>query len=102
MGIEQAREAAAAAARANPIQPKKLAAAPAPKFGAAVDVTDDAPLAASAGPAPLRVASLAKCGYYFEDASEELVKVTVPLEAACGDEPLPKDGAVACVFADFP
>ena len=49
----------------------------------------------------LPTASLAKCGYYFEDANDTLVKVTVPCEAACAGAELPKDGAVSCVFTDF-
>jgi len=101
MGVEQAREAAAAAARAAPPPPQKIDAVKAPVFGAAAagnisDISDGAPAARAH-----QTASLAKCGYYFEDASDDLVKVTVPLEAACAGEPLPKEGAVACVFSDF-
>jgi hypothetical protein len=54
MGIEQAREAAAAAARATPLAPKKIVASAAPTFGAAVDVSD----VPTAAPPP--TASLAK------------------------------------------
>lgn len=99
LGIEQAREAAAAAARATPLPPKKIEAAPMPTYGAAVADLSDAAVAGE--PAQLRLASLAKCGYYFEDASDELVKVTVPLEAACDGLPLPKEGAAQCSFHDL-
>lgn len=99
MGIVQAREAAAAAARAMPLPPKKIEAAPTPSFGAASAAVDVAE--APSAPAVGRVASLAKSGYYFEDASDELVKVTVPCEVACDGLTLPKEGAVTCSFTDF-
>uniref|UniRef100_A0A7S2D623 CS domain-containing protein n=1 Tax=Haptolina brevifila TaxID=156173 RepID=A0A7S2D623_9EUKA len=93
MSLEQAREAAAAAARANPIAPKKVEAAAEMVVGSGVGK----PAAVVAE----TTESLAKCGYWFEDASDELVKVTVPMEAACNGAPLPKEGAVSAHFTDM-
>jgi len=98
MGIEQAREAAAAAARANPVVPKKLAASDGPKVGAQHHA---APTPSGAAPAKPATASLAKCGYYFEDVDSNKIKVTVPLAAAFADEPLPTEGAVTVTFTEL-
>ena len=57
--------------------------------------------AAARPAAPAATASLAKCGYYFEDISEVLVQVTVPLEAACEGAALPKKGALVCAFSEL-
>ena len=115
LGVSQAREAAAAAARANPLAPKRIVAEQVPKevgssalpaaaaaaeaaaeagatAGAAADVTD--------ATAEMRTASLAKCGYYFEDSGGDTVKVTVPLAEACGAAELPKEGAVHATFSE--
>jgi hypothetical protein len=107
IGVEQAREAAASAARANPLPPKKIEQPVAEKVGA-VDVTgsDATSMTGDGGgegeaAQPTRTASLAKCGWYFEDASDEVVKVTVPLEAACDGQALPKEGCVDCTFGEF-
>lgn len=93
MSLEQAREAAAAAARANPIAPKKVEAVVETAVGSGDGKADSVQVQ--------QMASLAKCGYWFEDASDELVKVTVPLEAACNGAPLPKEGAVSASFTDL-
>ena len=106
MGIELAREAAAAAARANPLSPKKIEA---PGLGLAVGVHAAAALAVLAVPpdpmpeAPT-TASLARCGYWFEDADEAKVKVTVPLEAVLDGRPgeiLNEEGVVRASFTDL-
>ena len=47
------------------------------------------------------MANLAKCAYYFEDVSEVLVQVTVPLEAACDGAALPKEGGLECTFSEL-
>ena len=108
MGVSQAREAAAAAARANPLAPRKLeaetpeservGAGGAAKAAAGVDAGGGGGAAASGAPPP--TASLAKCGYYIEDL-DGIVKVTLPLEAACAGGPLPKEGAVSVVFGEI-
>jgi len=94
MGLDQAREAAAAAARANPLAPKRVEAQAVAQVG-----SGQGP-AAAALEVPT-TASLAKCGYWFEDAGEEIVKVTVPLEAACNGAALPKEGAATATFTDL-
>ena len=106
MDFGRAREAAAAAARANPLTPKRMEPSEVAKVGkggaAAIEahVLDGA--AAAAPPIrPVAAASLASCGWYFEDASDEVVKVTVPLEAACAGAPLPKEGCVRCMFGEY-
>ena len=48
----------------------------------------------------MQTASLAKCGYYFEDPGADIVKVTVPLAEACGSLELPKEGAVHATFLE--
>ena len=79
-GVSQARLATAAAARACPLAPKKIVSQEAEggQLAAMLDVSDEH------GPAPLATASLAKCGYYFEDPGADIIKVTVPLVEACG------------------
>lgn len=79
MGIEQAREAAAAAARATPLPPKKIEVVAAPAFGSRSHTLDQTAAIDVSTPVTMRTASLAKCGFYFEDAGSELIKVTVPL-----------------------
>ena len=97
LGVSQAREAAAAAARANPLAPKRIVAAA--QGGGELRGQQDVPDAA-AGPADGDGASLAKCGYYFEDSGGDTVKVTVPLAEACGAAELPKEGAVHATFSE--
>lgn len=105
IGIEAMRSAAAAAARANPLPPKPIAIASAASISSATgsDPTGACPpTAPTAGAARAPAAggpvhSLAKCGYWFEDAGEA-VKVTVPLTDACGGAELPLDSAT-CDFS---
>jgi len=101
MGIEQAREAAAAAARANPLAPKRVEVGGLGLTVGSANANEALPLAPPSAPT---TASLAKCGYWFEDANDEIVKVTVPLEKALegrGGELLKEEGVVHATFADL-
>lgn len=109
IGAEAMRSAAAAAARANPLPPKPIspanvasansatgsAAEPSGAFSTTAPTAGAARASTPAAAGPIH--SLAKCGYWFEDAGEA-VKVTVPLADACGDAELPKDSAT-CDFS---
>jgi hypothetical protein len=103
IGAEAMRSAAAAAARANPLPPKPISPfnSAHSATGCAADPTCASSTAPTAGdngvlPAAGAVHSLAKCGYWFEDAGEA-VKVTVPLADACGSAELSGD----CATCDF-
>lgn len=101
MGIEQAREAAAAAARANPLAPKKVASAGLGLTVGSGNAVDALPVALPEVPT---TASLSKCGYWFEDASDDTVKVTVPLGAVCNGRSgdiLHEEGVVRVTFTDL-
>ena len=100
LGVTQAHEAAAAAARANPLMPKKIVADEAAKVGSSAAAAPDVSDADAVTPTPMQTASLAKCGYYFEDPGGDIVKVTVPLAEACAGGELPKEGAVHASFSE--
>jgi len=107
IGVDAMRSAAASAARANPLPPKPLCAADVASATGATGAHAEATGGAAPAPSPETsgakgasaagaVHSLAKCGYWFEDAGET-VKVTVPLADACGASGLPSD----CAAAEF-
>lgn len=92
MGAAELREAAAAAARANPLPPKPVAKA-------AVGQVCGAGTPCDARPAEPSTASLSKSGYWFEDTGDT-IKVCVPLEKYLNGQPLPADCATA-KFSDL-